>query len=244
MPCCACKSPLILLAVAGVAAGMVMMSAARSDDPKSEPPKPPAPPKTTPAKDAPTTDAKPAEATEKPAGAKADADVLSFKMKRIDGVEEDLSIYKGKVVMIVNTASKCGLTPQYAALEKLYESKKDKGLVILGFPANEFGSQEPGNNQEIKEFCSGDSSQYHVTFPMFEKIVVKGKGVAPLYEKLIAQPAPIGGEPKWNFTKFIVDRSGNVVARFEPRTKPDDEAVLKKIDELLDQNASAAASKP
>lgn len=240
MACLICKTPFVLLAVVGVAAGMALVSAAKSDDPKAQPPKQVAPTKAEPAKDAKpvdakSTDTKPADTKkdEKPAEAKVDAAVLSFKMKRLDGTEEDLSIYKGKVVMIVNTASKCGLTPQYTALQKLYESKKDAGFVILGFPANEFGSQEPGTNAEIKEFCSGDGSQYHVTFPMFEKIVVKGKGVAPLYEKLIAQPAPIGGEPKWNFTKFIVDKSGNVVARFEPRTKPDDAAVTKKIDELL-----------
>jgi glutathione peroxidase len=240
MMCCVCKSPLVLLAVVGVAAGLVMVGAAKRDDPKADPAKPAAPAKVEPAKDTKPADAKPGEAKkdEKPADAKTDAKVdaavLAFKMKRLDGTEEDLSIYKGKVVMIVNTASKCGLTPQYTALEKLYESKKDKGFVILGFPANEFGSQEPGTNADIKEFCSGEKSQYHVTFPMFEKIVVKGKGVAPLYEKLIAQPAPIGGEPKWNFTKFIVDKSGNVVARFEPRTAPDDAAVIKKIDELLE----------
>jgi glutathione peroxidase len=170
-----------------------------------------------------------------------DPNVLELTMKRIDGTEQKLSDYKGKVVMIVNTASKCGLTPQYTALEKLYQEKKDKGFVILGFPANEFGSQEPGTNAEIKEFCSGDGSQYHVTFPMFEKVVVKGEGVAPLYKKLIAQPAPIGGEPKWNFTKFIVDKSGKVVARFEPKTKPDDAAVIKKIDELLGSEPSGAS---
>jgi glutathione peroxidase len=182
-------------------------------------------------------DAKPAA----PASSSSDANVLGFKVKRLDGKDEDLSIYKGKVLMIVNVASKCGLTPQYAALEKLYESKKDKGFVILGFPANEFGSQEPGTNAEIAEFCSGKDSQYHVTFPMFEKVIVKGKGVAPLYQRLIAQPAPIGGEPKWNFTKFIVDKSGNVVARFEPKTKPDDEQVTKKIDELLQSEPSGAS---
>jgi glutathione peroxidase len=156
--------------------------------------------------------------------------VLGYTMKTIDGKDQDLSAYKGKVVMIVNVASKCGLTPQYEGLQALYEKDKDAGLVILGFPANEFGSQEPGTNEEIKSFCTGT---YHVTFPMFEKIVVKGEGTHPLYTQLAAQPAPIGGEPKWNFTKFLVDRQGHVVARFEPKVKPDDPALLKKIDELL-----------
>lgn len=156
--------------------------------------------------------------------------ILDISMKRIDGTEESLTTYKGKVVMIVNVASQCGLTPQYEALERLYEAHKDEGLVILGFPANEFLSQEPGTNKEIAEFCS---SKYKVTFPMFEKIVVKGKETHELYKRLAALPAPLGGEPKWNFTKFVVDRSGEVVARFEPRTKPDSAEVTAKIAELL-----------
>jgi glutathione peroxidase len=219
------------LAVAGLTVALGYSAFARGDDPKTDPPKQTpttAPAKTEPAKDKPA-DTTPAAKTDE----KVDANVLAFKMKRLDGKEEDLSTYKGKVIMIVNVASKCGYTPQYTALEKLYQEKKDKGFVILAFPANEFGSQEPGTNAEIAEFCSGKDSKYHVTFPMFEKIVVKGEGVAPLYKKLIAQPSPIGGDPKWNFTKFIVDKSGNVVARFEPKTKPDDAAVTKKIDELL-----------
>ncbi|MCC6659283.1 MAG: glutathione peroxidase [Phycisphaerales bacterium] len=156
--------------------------------------------------------------------------VLGYTMKTIDGKDQPLSAYKGKVVMIVNVASKCGNTPQYEGLEALYAKDKDAGLVILGFPANEFGGQEPGTNAEIKEFCT---ETYHVTFPMFGKIVVKGEGTSPLYRQLAAQPAPIGGEPKWNFTKFLVDRQGHVVARFEPKVKPDDPALVKKIEELL-----------
>ena len=156
--------------------------------------------------------------------------VLDFKMKRIDGNDEDLSTYKGKVVLMVNVASKCGYTPQYQGLEKLYEQDKDKGLVILGFPANNFGSQEPGTNKEIAEFCS---SKFNVTFPMFEKISVTGEDTHPLYKRLAAQPAPVGGEPKWNFTKFLVDRNGNVVARFDSKVKPDSPELTKKIDELL-----------
>ncbi len=155
---------------------------------------------------------------------------LGFTVNRIDGSTQDLAEFKGRVVMIVNTASKCGLTRQYAELEKLYQSHKDKGLVILGFPANNFGNQEPGTNEDIAEFCS---STYGVTFPMFEKISVKGDDQHPLYKRLAGLPEPLGGDPKWNFTKFITDRSGRVVARFEPRTAPDDPALTARIEELL-----------
>jgi glutathione peroxidase len=162
-----------------------------------------------------------------------DAQVLNFKMKLIDGKEQDLSAYKGKVVIIVNVASKCGYTPQYEYLQKLYTEKKDQGLVILGFPANNFGAQEPGTNEEVAKFCK---DKFSVTFPMFEKISVKGADQHPLYKKLAAQPAPIGGDPKWNFTKFVVDRSGKVVARYDAKKQdgmklePD---LLAKVDELL-----------
>ncbi len=156
--------------------------------------------------------------------------VLGYTLKRIDGTPQKLEDYKGKVILIVNTASKCGYTPQYAGLQSLYESKMVDGLVVLGFPANNFGSQEPGTNVEIREFCS---SKFSVTFPMFEKISVKGDDQHPLYKTLAAQPAPIGGEPKWNFTKFLVDRSGRVVARYEPKTAPNDPALLAQIDALL-----------
>ena len=162
--------------------------------------------------------------------------VLGHTVKTIDGKGQDLAEYKGKVVMIVNVASKCGLTPQYEGLQALYERSKDAGLAVLAFPANEFGGQEPGTNSEIKEFCTGT---YHVTFPIFEKIVVKGEGAHPLYTQLAAQPAPLGGEPKWNFTKFLVDRQGRVVARFEPKVKPDDPALVKKIDELLHEKPAS-----
>lgn len=156
--------------------------------------------------------------------------VLGFTVNRIDGTAQPLAEYKGKVILIVNVASQCGLTPQYEALEKLYESKKDAGLVILGFPANNFGSQEPGSNSEIAAFCT---SKFGVTFPMFEKLSVKGDDQHPLYKMLTSQPDPLGGEPKWNFTKFVVDRSGKVVARYEPKIKPDDAALVSQIDKLL-----------
>lgn len=158
--------------------------------------------------------------------------VLGFKMKTIDGKkDQDLAEYKGKVILMVNVASKCGYTPQYDALEKLYESKKDNGLVILGFPANNFGGQEPGTNDEISKFCT---DKYHVSFPMFEKISVKGPDQHALYKKLAGQPAPIGGDPKWNFTKFVVDRTGHVVARYDAANRTGLEPeLLKKIDDML-----------
>lgn len=160
----------------------------------------------------------------------ADKSVLSLTMDRIDGAPQDLAAYKGKVVMIVNTASRCGLTPQYKALEALYQDKKDAGFVILAFPANNFGNQEPGSDEEIAEFCS---AQFDITFPLFAKVSVKGEDQCELYRMLTALPAPLGGEPKWNFTKFLVDREGRVVERIEPRTAPDDPTVRARIDALL-----------
>lgn len=189
-------------------------------------------------------DAKPAADAAKSEAGKTGPYVLDYTMKDIDGKDQPLSQYKGKVVLIVNVASKCGFTPQYEGLEALYKAKADKGLVIAGFPANDFGGQEPGTDQEIKSFCE---SKYSVTFPMFSKIAVTGAKQHPLYQQLAAQPAPIGGDPKWNFTKFLVDREGNVVARYDSRVKPDDEAMNKKIDELLGakpETKSDAATNP
>lgn len=160
--------------------------------------------------------------------------VLDFTMKDIDGKEVDLSKYKGDVILIVNVASKCGYTPQYAGLEKVYEKYKDQGFTILAFPANEFGAQEPGTDSEIKSFCT---KNYGVTFPVFSKIVVKGDGIHPLYSFLTSKktdPNFAGGIP-WNFTKFIVGRDGKVVARFKPADKPDSELVTKAIDSALTQ---------
>lgn len=158
--------------------------------------------------------------------------VLGHTMTRIDGTEQKLDAYKGKVVLMVNVASRCGYTRQYEGLQKIYEAHKQDGLVVLGFPANEFGGQEPGSDSEIMEFCE---SRFDVTFPMFSKIVVKGEETHPLYQQLAAQPEPIGGAPRWNFTKFLVDRDGNVVARFEPGDEPDGPKVLGRIRELLAQ---------
>ncbi len=160
--------------------------------------------------------------------------VLGHTMSRLDGTEQDLKEYRGKVILIVNTASKCGLTPQYEEIQALYEAKQDEGFVVLGFPANNFMGQEPGSDKQIAEFCS---QNYGVTFPMFSKVSVKGDDACDLYKQLVAQPSPIGGEIQWNFDKFLVDRNGNVVARFSPRTKVTDEAVQARLNELLKQGA-------
>ena len=147
--------------------------------------------------------------------------VYEFTAKTIAGEEKSLADYQGKVLLIVNTASKCGFTPQYAGLEKLYEKYKDRGLIILGFPCNQFLSQEPGTNEEIAKFCS---LNYGVTFPMFAKIDVNGQGAHPLYKFLTREhPGLFGSEAiKWNFTKFLIDRQGKPVKRYAPSTKPED----------------------
>jgi glutathione peroxidase len=158
--------------------------------------------------------------------------IYDFTMKSIDGQTASLSSYSGKVVLLVNVASKCGFTPQYAGLEALYEKYKGRGLVIVGIPANNFMSQEPGTNEEIKKFCS---NKYNVTFPMMAKISVKGDDQAPLYGFLTdksTNPA-FGGDIKWNFTKFLFDRSGKPVARFEPNVTPDSPEVTAAIESAL-----------
>lgn len=158
--------------------------------------------------------------------------VLEHIVKDIDGKDVDLAKYKGQVLLIVNTASKCGLTPQYEALEALHDKYGKDGLQVLAFPANEFGAQEPGSNPEIKEFCK---LNYEVSFPLFSKIVVKGDGIDPLYEFLTSteKNGQLGGPIAWNFTKFLVDREGNVIQRFEPRVTPDDPEVVKAIEAAL-----------
>ncbi len=158
--------------------------------------------------------------------------VLNFKMPSLDGKEVDLSQYRGKVVLIVNVASKCGLTPQYEQLEALHKKYADQGLAILGFPCNQFREQEPGTAAEIREFCRVN---YGVTFDLFAKINVNGDEACPLYKHLTAlDTKPVGaGEVSWNFEKFVVNRQGKVVARFAPRTKPDDPEVLRVIEAEL-----------
>ncbi len=164
--------------------------------------------------------------------ASAASSVLDFQMKDIDGKDVKLKQYKGKVLLVVNVASKCGYTPQYEALQADYAKYKDQGFLILGFPANNFGKQEPGTATEIKEFCS---SKYKVTFPLFAKISVKGEAQDPLYSFLTSKDsnADFSGDIKWNFTKFLVDRSGKVVARFEPGVKPDDPKVTAAIEKYI-----------
>jgi glutathione peroxidase len=160
--------------------------------------------------------------------------VYDFTLNSIDGAATPLSSFKGKVVLLVNVASKCGFTPQYAGLEKLYESYKDKGFVIVGVPANNFGKQEPGSNEEIKTFCSRN---YNVTFPMMSKVSVKGEDTTPLYQYLTDKSAnpTTGGEIKWNFTKFLIDKKGNVINRFEPAVTPEAAELVKALDAALAQ---------
>jgi glutathione peroxidase len=156
--------------------------------------------------------------------------VLDFTMRRLDGTEERLADYRGRVLLLVNVASRCGLTPQYAGLEALYERYRERGFAVLGFPANDFAGQEPGSDAEIAQFCA---TRYGVRFPMFSKISVKGAGTHPLYRELTSLPPPIGGEVQWNFQKYLVDRRGEVVARFDPRTSPDDPSLVARIEALL-----------
>jgi glutathione peroxidase len=155
--------------------------------------------------------------------------IYDFTMNSIDGSPTPLSAYKGKVVLVVNVASQCGFTPQYAGLEAVYTKYKDQGFAILGFPANNFGAQEPGTNTEIKQFCT---RKYSVDFPMFAKSDVKGEGQSPLYHYLTSAK---GGDIKWNFTKFLIGRDGTILARFESAVKPDSEEVTAAIEQALKQ---------
>lgn len=158
--------------------------------------------------------------------------VHDFTMTDIDGNEVPLSKYRGNVMLIVNVASKCGLTPQYNELQELHRNYADKGLRVVGFPANDFLGQEPGSNEQIKTFCT---TKFGVEFDMFSKVTVKGKNKCDLYQFLTSKElqGDRGGELKWNFTKFLVDREGHVVARFEPKTKPDAPEVIAAIEEQL-----------
>lgn len=148
----------------------------------------------------------------------------------MDGKTASLKDYEGKVVMVVNVASKCGLTKQYEALEALYKKYGPEGFVVLGFPCNDFNGQEPGTNEEIRQFCQ---TKFNVTFPLFDKISVKGPSQAPLYAALTGPDAKFPGDVKWNFGKFLIGKNGEVVARFEPRTTPDDPAVADAVESAL-----------
>jgi glutathione peroxidase len=179
------------------------------------------------------------------------SEIYSIPVRRIDGTEEFLASYAGSVLLIVNVASQCGLTPQYAGLERLYETYRDRGFAVLGFPANEFGGQEPGTNKEIHQFCE---TRFGVQFPMFEKVVVKGDGQHPLFRYLTqaqpqaqadsgsaseqeakteGKPAEASGDIQWNFEKFLVSRDGQVVARFLPTVSPEDPLVVRAVEQEL-----------
>ena len=248
----------MLLAI-GLTAAAAATNVAAADPPAD----PPAAPLAEPAQSAPEEE-------------QVDAKTLhDFTVTTMEGDDVSLAQYKGKVVLVVNVASKCGLTPQYEALQRLYEEKKDKGLVVLAFPANNFGNQEPGTNEQIMAFCR---DRYAVTFPVFAKISVKGDDQHALYQWLTSLPQPkvnddqrrpgaaapseqesaspqtddqpaVGGDIPWNFTKFLFGPDGKPVARFEPRTTPDDPALVARVDELLallpkEQEASATVDTP
>jgi glutathione peroxidase len=175
-------------------------------------------------KETPAMPAQPARASVPP--------VLDFTMNRLVGEPAHLGDYQGKVVLIVNVASKCGYTPQYAPLQKLHETYHERGLAVLGFPANEFGNQEPGTDADIAEFCERN---FGATFDMFSKVVVKGDGICPLYDYLTSEETnpEFGGEMKWNFEKFLIGRDGRVVNRFGSRTSPDSDEMIAAIEAAL-----------
>jgi glutathione peroxidase len=158
--------------------------------------------------------------------------IYDFTLKDIEHKEVNLGQYRGKVVLMVNVASRCGFTPQYEGLQKVYLKYKDRGFVILGFPANNFMSQEPGTDEEIKTFCS---TKYNVTFPIFSKISVKGDDIHPLYKFLTSKETnpEFGGDIKWNFSKFLLDKNGKVIARFEPKVTPESDPMIQAIEKAL-----------
>jgi len=160
----------------------------------------------------------------------AAAPVYSVPLKDIKGKETSLKTHAGKVILVVNVASKCGLTPQYDALESVYKKYKGQGLVVAGFPCNQFGGQEPGTNEEIQKFCS---TKYNVSFPLYDKLDVNGAGRHPLYTLLAGDGSPFPGDIKWNFGKFLIGRDGKIVSRFEPKVKPDSDEVIKAIEAAL-----------
>lgn len=206
-------SPRLTTLAVSMVATLLATALAAADDSKEEKTVPPAPPAAT---------------------APAISAVLNFTMNNLDGQPVELSQYRGKVVLMVNTASKCGYTPQYKALQALHEKYAGKGLAILGFPANDFGKQEPGIDKDIAEFCE---KNYGVKFDMFSKVSVKGAGQCPLYKFLTsAETNPrFPGEVKWNFEKFLLDREGKIVNRFGSKTKPDSEEMVKAIEAELNK---------
>ena len=160
------------------------------------------------------------------------ASIYDFTVKDIDGAPKSLGDYRGKALLVVNVASECGLTPQYDGLEQLHETYAARGLAVLGFPANEFGAQEPGSNEQIKAFCG---TRYRVKFDMFAKVKVKGPGIDPLFHYLTSKETnlPFAGDIKWNFNKFLIGRDGRVLARFEPQVEPTSPEVKQAIENAL-----------
>ncbi len=163
-------------------------------------------------------------------GGKSDNNISNITVKDMNGKDVNLSDYKGKVLLIVNVASKCGFTPQYEGLEKIYKKYKDQGFEILGFPCNQFGGQEPGTNEEIKNFCT---SKYDVTFKLFDKIEVNGKNRSPLYAALTTNTNTEQGDVKWNFEKFLISRDGEIVARFRSKVTPESDEITSAIEKEL-----------
>ncbi len=161
---------------------------------------------------------------------RAESPLYSIPLQTIDGESTSLKEYKGDVLLVVNVASQCGLTPQYQGLQKIFTKYQSDGLQVLGFPCNDFGAQEPGSNSEIKTFCS---TKYQVTFPMFDKIHVKGKAQHPLYAALTGKESPFAGDIKWNFGKFLISRNGKILHRFKPGTQPDSTEVRTAIEAAL-----------
>lgn len=158
------------------------------------------------------------------------APIYEIPLKDIDGKSTSLAPYKGKVLLVVNVASKCGYTLQYEGLEAIQKKYQSKGFEVLGFPCNQFGSQEPGTNEEIKQFCS---SKYNVTFPLFDKIEVNGPGRHPLYSALAGKESPYPGDIKWNFNKFLIGRDGKIIKRFDSKAKPESAEVTEAIEAAL-----------
>jgi glutathione peroxidase len=156
--------------------------------------------------------------------------IYDISLKDIDGKSTSLKAYQGKVLLVVNVASKCGYTPQYEGLQALQEKYKGRGLTVLGFPCNQFGGQEPGTNEEIKEFCS---SKYQVTFPLFDKIEVNGPNRHPLYMRLAGEGSPFPGDIKWNFNKFLIACDGRILKRFDSKVKPDSAELVQAIEKAL-----------
>ena len=160
------------------------------------------------------------------------ASLFEHKISTLEGKETTIAEHKGKVILVVNVASKCGFTKQYKGLEEIYQENKDKGLVILGFPCNQFGSQEPGSPEEIRQFCS---AKYNVTFPMYSKIDVNGKDRHPIFKELIGKGSPVAGNIKWNFTKILVGKDGKPIKRFGSLTSPTSKKLLREIEQALKQ---------